>query len=591
MVKKLLFAFVVYVFITSCGEDDTGVVQGGDEGDVAPPAVRVYSPTNDQVVQTPFGVIVYAQDDTALSEVEVGFEGGVQTKAYLTNMAVGEGKTDEVYYAVVSNAAPGENKLLAWAKDTSGNATTDDVSIIVDPQVIYVSESGNDANSGTKNSPFKTLSKAVQIASAYGDKTAVIKIAEGNYSESVVLVNGISVFGGYTSDFSSISGVSHIVGSGTGSVVLISNSESSVLSGVAVSGGERGIYVYKSPSVILSNITVSNCSGADYGGGILIYDSDNSRVLNSSVLNCSANYGGGIAVMGMSALFKTRGIIKNSAVLKNSAGYKGGGMYFEYASGSIEDSSISSNVSGNNGGGIFSKFSDVSLLNLTVKSNSAKSGGGFYLGEDSCLKVSSSWVLTNKASFYGGGIYFYKSSPELMNVVVAGNYAGINAGGIYSLSSSPKIINCTIWGNNKDAFRNFTDSHPYIINCIIGGTGDGHGIYEGTADPDKPSTPSVLSNNIFYACTNASYPNGDAYYYDMETSTTRTDANSINNMTNSSGGNITSDPLFLGDFHISFSSPAVDSGLDPSLWVSVSNDIDGESRPNSSYDIGADEVW
>ena len=68
----------------------------------------------------------------------------------------------------------------------------------------YVSQTtGNNRNDGSKANPVKNIQKAVDMAST-GD---VIYVAEGNYygllnSGNIKINKGVSIFGGWSSDFS-----------------------------------------------------------------------------------------------------------------------------------------------------------------------------------------------------------------------------------------------------------------------------------------------------------------------------------------------------------------------------------------------------
>jgi len=70
----------------------------------------------------------------------------------------------------------------------------------------YVSqETGSNRNDGSKGSPLKNIQKAIDLASP-GD---MIRVAEGNYygllnSGNIKIAKGVSIFGGYSSDFCSM---------------------------------------------------------------------------------------------------------------------------------------------------------------------------------------------------------------------------------------------------------------------------------------------------------------------------------------------------------------------------------------------------
>ena len=60
---------------------------------------------------------------------------------------------------------------------------------------IFVSPTGDDANLGTMESPVKTITKALALAKL--QQKHGVYVSMGTYSESVTLVDGIGVYGGY----------------------------------------------------------------------------------------------------------------------------------------------------------------------------------------------------------------------------------------------------------------------------------------------------------------------------------------------------------------------------------------------------------
>jgi hypothetical protein len=63
---------------------------------------------------------------------------------------------------------------------------------MVDP--VYVSPLGSDSDPGTPAQPVRTIAKAIALATPSGFP---VYIAQGNYSESVSLATGVSLYGGY----------------------------------------------------------------------------------------------------------------------------------------------------------------------------------------------------------------------------------------------------------------------------------------------------------------------------------------------------------------------------------------------------------
>ena len=68
-----------------------------------------------------------------------------------------------------------------------------------DPDAVYVSVAGIDSADGSLTAPKRTIASALSSAEAEG-KSKVL-VSGGIYSESLLLVAGVSLYGGYSSDF------------------------------------------------------------------------------------------------------------------------------------------------------------------------------------------------------------------------------------------------------------------------------------------------------------------------------------------------------------------------------------------------------
>ncbi len=190
------------------------------------------------------------------------------------------------------------------------------------------------------------------------------------------------------------------------------------------------------------------------------------------------------------------------------------------------------------------------------------------------------FTLTNGHHWYGGGIWCSGTSPRIMNCMISGNSASsagggmscrfeshpavtnctisensaLVGGGIYCTSSTPTILYCTISENSADSYGGAIDCYSSltITNCIVWGNSapSGPGIYV------HVGSPVVTYSDIQGGWTGE--------------------------------GNIDSDPLFggEGDYHLTLSSPCIDSGIDAGVY----NDLDGDVRPQrAGFDMGADE--
>lgn len=77
---------------------------------------------------------------------------------------------------------------------------------------VFVAATGDDSNLGTEENPKRTINAAIAYAQSVG-KTQVL-ISEGTYPERVIMANGISLYGGYSANWSQteLSNIVEVVG-------------------------------------------------------------------------------------------------------------------------------------------------------------------------------------------------------------------------------------------------------------------------------------------------------------------------------------------------------------------------------------------
>jgi len=146
------------------------------------PTVRIVNPVTNTTKVGPAQYIVRAAAadvDGRVSKVEF----------YVGNTLIGV-TNDQPYSVSWTDVLPGTYTLTARAFDNKGAATTSSVvTVTVKPftakMTYYVSPSGSDNNAGAENSPFKTITRAANLATA-GD---LVLINPGTYRESVLLKN------------------------------------------------------------------------------------------------------------------------------------------------------------------------------------------------------------------------------------------------------------------------------------------------------------------------------------------------------------------------------------------------------------------
>lgn len=153
----------------------------------------------------------------------------------------------------------------------------------------------------------------------------------------------------------------------------------------------------------LNNLTVTNGTRIGDGGGIRAVGPNASlTLLNVTVSDNRAVFGGGIELVGATL------IAQNSAIVNNQAlDLDGGGA--------------------GNGGGIstttFGNASNLNLTNVTISTNSALNGGGINLETNTNLTANNVTVAVNTAASAGGGVRLAGGAASLSNSLLANNSA------------------------------------------------------------------------------------------------------------------------------------------------------------------------
>lgn len=193
--------------------------------------------------------------------------------------------------------------------------------------------------------------------------------------------------------------------------------------------------------------------------------------------------------------------LKNLILANNSAVIGGGIMCFNYSHANLENVTITNNIAEENGGGLQCYFTSHAILtNVEISNNESANGygGGIAVGDISEPYIYYA-LISNNTAVYGGGVYFEKGHCDLINCTIVNNTASNDGGGVYCYDPTNKIENSILWNN-----------YP---------------------------------NQLVY--------NADITYTDYQDGWPGT-------------GNINLDPLFVnatnGDFHLTSTSPCIDSG-------------------------------
>ncbi len=193
--------------------------------------------------------------------------------------------------------------------------------------------------------------------------------------------------------------------------------ESNIERNIAAKGG--GVYVRAPDLFLVASVSVTG--DLDFRGGD---DSlATSKINNSTIVNNTANSGGGLWVATYAELAITATTISGNSATDGVGGGVGGkgGII-------IRDSLISDNNSSSKGGGIGVLRNTVVVDNSTIVENStitgneANDGGGLYVHGKA--EISGSTITNNVARRTGGGLFVRAGTVSISHTIVANN-AGV----------------------------------------------------------------------------------------------------------------------------------------------------------------------
>jgi hypothetical protein len=204
----------------------------------------------------------------------------------------------------------------------------------------------------------------------------------------------------------------------------------------------RLMYVDSGVSLTLNSLTLSN----GIGDGAGFYNNAGTvNVVNSTLSNNAADYGGGF-LNGLGGTVR----VTNSTLSGNSATTNGGGFYNSGGTVQVTDSTLSGNSASGAGGGFQTVSGTVGVADSTFSGNSAQFGGGFYVTVVGTVNVVNSTLSGNSASINGGGFYNIGSGTvRVTNSTLSGNSAAGAGGGILA-SDGTVTLNNSIVANSTN---------------------------------------------------------------------------------------------------------------------------------------------
>lgn len=184
-------------------------------------------------------------------------------------------------------------------------------------KIYYVATNGDDNNAGSKDFPFKTIQKAIDVAWYYD----TILVQPGKYNENIVF-RGIDVA------LIGVGGPQQTIidGQKNGNpVVTLENGESSatIIDGFTIQNGVNyqmdngpGITIkYQNTAPVLRNLIIKDNEAWAFGGGIFCYNAGRVKIVNCKIENNKSKYyGAGIYTD------QTNIDIEQCIIRKNSSG-------------------------------------------------------------------------------------------------------------------------------------------------------------------------------------------------------------------------------------------------------------------------------
>jgi len=459
--------------------------------------------------------------------------------------------------------------LLTIVSCGSDHKTTQPVDTTPAPaSIVYVSATGSDTNAGTVAAPFLTIQKGIDVVNV-APLPAEVRVAAGvyNVTDAIVMsVDGVSLKGGYTADFSgrgfltaderlndtyktlvtytgtfdgtfnpptdanpsraiTVSGASvtlatviegltvNSANSNTASSIVISDGAAVTIryntmnsAGTAVSAGVFSIA--SSPTIeynaVFAGTSYYSLGLADLGGSPMIAHND--------ITGGSGSYSFPIAMMS-----SVNATVSNNSVHGAVGTTTAGGIYFQGASGAIINNTVDGGTSDNDSDGIGATDSTSVLISgNTVNGGVAQNiANGLYISGTAAVIVDNDIEAAQGVNGASGvKISDSASTTVSFNTIRGGDISSDGGGDAMSISgalSSSTIVysNVIIGGSVVGPTANasnimINNSSPSIYNnTLIGGISTWYTTgISMFGDLAGPSAPKI-DNNIIYITNGA----------------------------------------------------------------------------------------
>lgn len=375
----------------------------------------------------------------------------------------------------------------------------------VDATNVYVSELGNDNNTGTKENPFKTLQKAMDTVSVGGNVTILTDLVT---SDSTLINKNVHVFGATESGNPPVLTQSAELTSMFIVEGVPVSFENINFSGAGIDNfgpNDNAFYGGAINTKSNSNVTVNHCTFTEFEGhqgGAIASPWANDvaiHVNNSRFEKNRANVGG--AAIGTETGTNYALYVDGSTFINNDSDYKGGAIFVNVANSNgsqninISNSTFEHNDALNDGGAISLQSSPMEDKHVSLESNkfvnnsSGLSGGAVHLTGFKTFDLSDCLFENNRAAKHSGAVELVGIAGSSSQVNVFGNafienHAEKEGGAIrFGNGATQSNIGSSLFQNNV-ANSNLGNAIAFLASS-----------YQGTNSYIKPTNGAAFYQN------------------------------------------------------------------------------------------------
>ncbi|HET6201681.1 MAG TPA: right-handed parallel beta-helix repeat-containing protein [Planctomycetota bacterium] len=275
---------------------------------------------------------------------------------------------------------------------------------------------------GTYSEHLDFLGKGIVVASEEGPAATIV---DGMGLGTVVLMESgepsSAVLSGFTIRNGNASGMAGTICYGGGLFIAVGATptiSNNVITAnrACCSGG--GIYITDSAPVVVGNVITDNnnfgCSGGGGGGGIAVFNSPNTQILDNLIAGNTFDSGGGINLTNVGVI-----TIRNNRFIGNTSGQGGAIATGASSSPRIVQNLFVGNSAISHGGAIYwiVPFGTIgpTVLNNTMVGNTAVLGSGIYAdGYDAQAKIQNNIVVAPAGEYAMFGTDFGDATPPIV---------------------------------------------------------------------------------------------------------------------------------------------------------------------------------